>query len=140
MANSFQNAIKYLLGKGVIERAGRDIAAKTGYDKSTVSSYTTGRITPSEEFVKVFEQAYKLNLKDFDKGGGKEVLKHPDALQLLSENILLLKAEAQTNRQLIVEVLANVSKRSVMEVSAVAETQLSHNLTKIVHELKREQV
>lgn len=130
-------AVQFLYGKGTIKKD-KDIAEKTGYNKATISSYIGGRTKPSADFLEKFEKVFRLKLSDFDVGGPQEIIKHPDALQLLSENILLLKAEHQTNRQLLIEVLAAVTNRSVTEVGLIADKILSHNLEKILHELKQE--
>lgn len=137
MDTQLSHAVQYLYGKGLIKRD-KEIADKTGYNKATVSSYLSGKIAPSQSFIESFEKVFNLKLADFAEGGSKEEIKHPDALQLLSENILLLKAELQTNRQMMVEVLAAVSHRSVTEVQMMAENFLSHNLSKVLSELKQD--
>ena len=130
-------AVQHLYGTGSIKKD-KDIADKTGYNKATVSSYITGKIPPSAGFLNAFEKVFEVRIQDFDIGGAKEIIKHPDAMQLISENVLLLKAELQTNRQLMVEVLAAVTNRSVTEVQVIAEKSLSHNIAKILHELRRD--
>lgn len=131
-------AVRYLRHKDIIINEVKDIAEKTGYAKATVSNYVNGNLIPSPAFIEKFEKTFGLRLKDFEAGGQKEIIQHPDALQLLSENILLLKAEHQTNRQLIIEVLSAVTHRPVSEVELMAEKLLSHNLEKIVSELKQD--
>jgi transcriptional regulator with XRE-family HTH domain len=132
-----EKAVQYLYGQGIIKKD-KDIADKTGYNKATVSSYISGKIHPSLGFINSFEKVFNVKLDDFQEGGEKDYIKHPDAMQLISENVLLLKAELQTNRQLMIEVLAAVTNRSVTEVQMIAEKSLSHNITKILHELKQE--
>lgn len=134
---ALSHAVQYLYGKGTINKD-KDIAERTGYNKATVSSYISGRTKPSADFLHKFESVFHLKLIDFEAGGKKEVIKHPDALQLISENVLLLKAELQTNRQLVIEVLAAVTNRSVTEVELIADKILSHSLEKILHELKQD--
>ena len=129
-------AVQYLYGVGTIKKD-KDIADKTGYNKATVSSYISGKITPSAGFIDSFERVFKVKLSQFQEGGDKEVVVVPDAMQLLSESVLQLKAEMQTNRQLMVEVLAAVTNRPVTEVQLMAERFLSHNLTKIAIELRQ---
>lgn len=130
-------AVQYLYGQGTIKKD-KDIAEKTGYNKATVSSYIGGRTRPSVDFLRTFEKVFSINLADFEPGGEKELIHHPDALQLITENILLLKAEHQTNRQLLIEILASVSSRQVTEVQIIAEKLLSYNVEKMLHELRRE--
>lgn len=136
MTDSITQAVQYLYGKGIIKKD-KDIADNTGYNKATVSSYISGRTRPSRDFLEKFEKVFTIKLSDFEPGGEKEVIHHPDALQLISENILLLKAEHQTNRQLIIEVLAAITHRSVSEVQVTADKLLSHNLERVVHELRQ---
>lgn len=130
-------AVQYLYGKGII-RKDKDISDKTEYNKASVSSYLSGNLKASESFIRKFEQVFNLSLKDFEEGGSLDTIRHPDVMQLLSETILQLKAETQTNRQLLVEVLAAVTNRPVTEVQMMAERFLSHNLAKILSELKQD--
>jgi transcriptional regulator with XRE-family HTH domain len=129
-------AVQYLYGKGIITKD-KDIADKMGYNKATVSSYLSGNAKASSEFEKNFEKAFTLKLKDFAAGGKQETIEKPDAIQLLTESILQIKAEIQTNRQMMIETLAAASNRSVMDVQLMAEKLLQHNLAKILHELKQ---
>ena len=129
-------AVQSLYGKGVITKD-KDIAEKLGYTKATVSSYLSGKTKASNHFERLFEKAFDIKLSDFEPGEKNEVIIVPDSLQLLSESILQIQAEIQTNRQLMVEVLASVSRRTVTEVQATAENLLEHNLAKIVHELRQ---
>lgn len=139
MNNELIHAIQYLRGKGIVNRD-KDIAEKTGYNKTTVSSYINGTYTPSRTFIEAFENAFSIKLADFKSKGEKEQIQHPDAMQLISENVLVLKAEHQTNRQLLIEILSAVTHRSVSEVQLMADKILSHNLERILHELKQESV
>lgn len=134
--HTLEKATQYLYGKGIVTKD-KDIADKLGYDKTTVSSYLNGRTTPSPKFIREFEKHFSIKLADFAPGGKEETVEVPDAIQLLSESILQIKAELQTNRMLLIEVLASTSNRSAMEVQALAENLLSHNLTKISNELKQ---
>lgn len=129
-------AIQHLYGIGVITKD-KDIADKTGYNKATVSSYSNGRAKASLDFIRTFEKTFDLSLEDFSKDGKKEVIKKSDAMQLITENIFQIKAEIQTNRQLMIEILSAVSSRSVMDVQMMTEKLLEHNLVKIVHELRQ---
>lgn len=130
-------AVQYLYGKGII-RKDKDLAEKLGYSKATVSSYVSGKAKASRQFEIEFERVFNLKLSDFDKDENKveEIVKE-DGMQLLSETILQLKAEMQTNRQLMIETLAAASNRSVTEVQLMAESLLQHNLSKIVNELRQ---
>jgi len=129
-------AVQYLYGKGIITKD-KDIADKMGYNKATVSSYLSGNAKASSEFQKNFEKAFAIKLKEFATGGKQETIEKPDALQILTESILQIKAEIQTNRQMMIETLAAASNRSVMDVQLMAEKLLQHNLAKILHELKQ---
>lgn len=129
-------AVQHLYGKGTIAKD-KDIADRTGYNKATVSSYIGGKISPSAGFIEAFEKAFRLKLSDFQKGADKDEVVVPDAMQLVSETVLQLKAELQTNRQLMVEVLASVTNRSVTEVQLMADRLLKHNLSKIADELQQ---
>lgn len=129
-------AVQHLYGKGIIHKD-KDIADKMKYNKATISSYINGKAKASNEFERKFEKTFNLKLDDFAPGGKDEVIEHPDAMQLVAESILQIKAELQTNRQLMIEVLAAVSNRSVTEIQVLSDKTLSHNLSKIVHELRQ---
>lgn len=129
-------AVQHLYGKGIINKD-KDIADKMKYNKATVSSYINGKSKASAEFERNFEKTFNLKLQDFAAGGREETIEQPDALQLLSENILQMKAEIQACRQLVIETLAAVSDRPVSDVQLMAEKLLQHNLAKIVNELKQ---
>jgi transcriptional regulator with XRE-family HTH domain len=129
-------AVQYLYGKGVISKD-KDIADRMKYNKATVSSYINGKTKASVEFERNFEKAFNLKLADFAAGGKEETIEQPDALQLLSENVLQMKAEIQACRQLVIETLAAVSDRPVSDVQLMAEKLLQHNLSRIVNELKQ---
>jgi transcriptional regulator with XRE-family HTH domain len=128
-------AVQYLYGKGIITKD-KDIADKMGYNKATVSSYLSGNAKASSEFEKNFEKAFAIKLKEFATGGKQETIEKPDAIQLIAENLLQMQAETQTNRQLLIEILAAVSDRPVSDVQLMTEKLLQHNLSKLVHELK----
>jgi predicted transcriptional regulator len=132
-------AVQSLYGSGVITKD-KDIADKLGYTKATVSSYLSGKTKASNHFERLFEKSFDVKLSDFEPGGKHEAVIVPDSLQLITESILQMKAEIQTNRQLMVEVLAQVSDRSVSEVNLMAESLLKHNLAKIASELKQEKL
>ena len=129
-------AVQYLYGKGIITKD-KDIADRMGYNKATVSSYLSGNAQASSEFEKNFAKAFTIKLKDFAAGGMQETIKTPDAIQLITESLLQMQAETQTNRQLLVEILASVSDRPVSDIQLMTEKLLQHNLTKIVHELRQ---
>lgn len=57
-------AVKDLKHKGVIKRDG-DLAKLMKYSKGTVSAYISGKTKPSEDFIKKFEEVFKLNLNDY---------------------------------------------------------------------------
>lgn len=61
------NAVSFLKKSGKIKRDG-EIARDTEFNKSTVSQYITGRQEPSNNFIKKFEDVYKLSINDFVKG------------------------------------------------------------------------
>ena len=128
----FEKAVQHLYGQGIITKD-KDIADKTGYNKATVSSYVNGKSKISLEFIRTFEKSFNLKLTDF---GTTEKIVVEDSIQLLTEKILLIQAELQTNRQMIIEVLASVSEKSVTEVQLDAERFLAHNLKKILSELQ----
>lgn len=129
-------AVQHLYGKGIISKD-KDIADKMKYNKATVSSYINGKSKASAEFERNFEKTFNLKLVDFAAGGKEETIEQPDALQLISENVLQMKAEIQACRQLVIETLAAVSDRPVSDVQLMAEKLLQHNLSRIVNELKQ---
>jgi transcriptional regulator with XRE-family HTH domain len=133
---SIQKAVQYLYGKGMIVKDA-DISTKTGYNKSSISGIINGKAKASAKFMKTFEKAFDLKLSDFSDGGSQETIIITDAIQLISESMIQLKAEAITNRQMSIEILSAVSQRSVSDVQLLSDKLLSHNLAKLVAELKR---
>lgn len=128
--NNLTAAVQYLYGQGLITKD-KDIADKTGYNKATVSSYISGRTRPSSEFIDKFQSAFRINLDDFAPGGEKEIIQQPDAVMQILDNVRMQRAEHITNRQLLIEVLAATTSRSVSEVQLMAERLLSHNMEKL---------
>jgi len=61
------NAVKWLYCNEKIEKD-KDIVDKTGYVKSTVSSYIKGKIKASPEFRTKFEEVFDLRLSEFVNG------------------------------------------------------------------------
>ena len=60
-----KRAVRWLKGRGIINKD-KDIVDKTGYRKSTVSGYISGKIDASSDFRTKFENAFKLSLADFE--------------------------------------------------------------------------
>lgn len=65
-------AIAHLKGSGVIRRD-NDVAEDIGYTKSVVSGYKSGNAKISSDFIKKFENHYKIRLSDFGGGQQKEM-------------------------------------------------------------------
>lgn len=60
-----KNAIKHLKSEGLIRFENKDVAERTGYDKSTVSEYIRGIEPASPTFQKEFEEKFGICLEDF---------------------------------------------------------------------------
>lgn len=60
-----KRAVRWLRGRGILNK-NKDITEKTGYGKSTVSGYITGKIIASADFRKEFEKAFELSLADYN--------------------------------------------------------------------------
>lgn len=131
-----QKAVEYLYLHRLIVKD-LDISKKTGYSRSSVSGYLIGKVKASPQFLKNFEKAFDLKLSDFGDTVTQEAIVVTDAVQLISESIVQLKAEALTNRQMSIEILAAVSNRPVSDVQLLSEKLLSHNLALLLSELKR---
>ncbi|RYE02354.1 MAG: hypothetical protein EOP50_00195 [Sphingobacteriales bacterium] len=58
-------AVAYLIGKGVIKKDG-DVVERLKMSKGTFSAYKGGKLPPSKNFVRNFENAYEIKLSDFD--------------------------------------------------------------------------
>lgn len=129
-------AVQYLYGKGIIKKD-IDIANKTGYNKSTVSSYISGRIEPSQDFVQAFEKSFKIKLSDFKEGGQHETVLTSDPLQLISERLLQVFAISRVNQSLLLEILSNQSGKTVMELQRIVSSAMDEELKQIVRELKQ---
>lgn len=135
--NALASAVQYLYGKGIIKKD-KDISDKTGYNKATVSSYINGKISPSEGFVKTFEKVFRLSLKDFEKGGQLEQVPATDPLQLISEKVLQIYATARVNQSLLVEILANQTGKTVMELQRATTAAMDAELKELLHELRQD--
>ena len=136
MRQNLKNAVQYLYGVGEIKKD-KDIAEKLGYNKSTVSSYVSGRTDPSRDFVELFEKTFKIKLSDFAVGGAKEIIVKEDPLQLFAESLLQVKAYARVNQSLLVEILAHQTGKTVMELHRVIASAMDAELKAIAHELKQ---
>ena len=136
MRESLKNAVQYLYGIGEIKKD-KDIAERLGYNKSTVSSYITGRSEPSRDFVETFENVFKIKLSDFAEGGNKEIIVKDDPMQLFAENLLQVKAYVRVNQSLLAEILANQTNKTVMELHRVISTAMDAELKEIARELKQ---
>lgn len=55
-------AVDLLKSYKIIKRD-REVAERTGYDKSVVSSYLSGRVKPSKNFVDKFQEVFKESLQ-----------------------------------------------------------------------------
>jgi predicted transcriptional regulator len=124
-------AVKHLYNTGVIEND-KDIADKMGKSQALVSNYLKGKVKPSFAFIREFEKMYKLSLEDFTEDMAAKSIVVADSVQLIAESILQMKAEMQTNRQMMVELMALVSKKSVSEVQLMADSLLKRNIEKIL--------
>lgn len=136
-SNTLASAVQYLYGKGIIKKD-KDIADKTGYNKATVSSYLSGKIPPSEGFIKTFEKVFRLHLKDFEKGGQLEQVPATDPLQLISEKVLQLYATARVNQSLLIEILANQTGKTVMELQRAVSASMDAELKELINELRQD--
>lgn len=131
-----QHAIQYLKGKGVIKRDG-DIAQKTGYNKSTVSSYIGGRTIPSENFLHKFESVYGIKLDQFKKGSPTDEIPIKDPLRELLEQVLQIKAYSIVNQSLLVEILAEQTGKPVMQYRTIVEQAMEAELKSLMTLLKQ---
>lgn len=57
-------AVEDLYNNKII-RKDKDIADKTGYSKSTVSGYISGKVMASEDFLKEFENKFEIRLANY---------------------------------------------------------------------------
>lgn len=137
--NALATAVQHLYGTGVINKD-KDIADKTGYNKATVSSYLSGKIAPSSDFLQSFEKAFRVSVKDFDKGGKLQPIAAPNPMQLLTEKMIQLTAINRVNQSLLIEVLANQSGKTVMELQRVVSAAMDAEIKQLLDELRREQV
>lgn len=63
---NLQRAVAYLKSIGAIKRD-NEIADKLKYSKGTVSAYISGKTQPSPEFIKKFENYFKVKVSSFNK-------------------------------------------------------------------------
>lgn len=136
MQKELQSAIQYLYGQGTIKKD-KDIADATGYNKATVSSYVSGRTKPSRDFIAAFQKAFGVRLEDFKTNGSKDAIKEDNPLQLISERVLQLYAAARVNQSLLVEVLANQTGKTVLELQRVVSSAVDAELKQLLDELRR---
>jgi transcriptional regulator with XRE-family HTH domain len=130
-------AVQHLYGSGAIKKD-KDIADRTGYNKATVSSYISGKIPPSEGFLKTFEKTFRLRLQDFEKGGPLEPIPVIDPLQLISEKLMQLYATSRVNQSLLIEILANQTGKTVMELQRAVSAAMDAELKELLHELRQD--
>lgn len=128
-------AVKYLRDHRVIKRD-KDIADLTGYAKASISNYTNGKLMASHKFIEKFEEVYKLKVSDFKVGGEKEEVHVADSFQLMAESFVKLLAGTRVNQSLLIEILANQSGKTNMELSLIVNDTMEQELKQIVNELK----
>ena len=123
-------AVKYLIARGDIMTSA-DLAEKMNYSTASVSVYMTGKETPSNKFKIKFERTFDIKLEYFEPGGKNENVETPNLINDINDSLLVIKAEIATTRQMMIEFLAAANNKSVMEVQAMADTLLAHNLKKL---------
>lgn len=136
---SLQKAVQYLYGQGAIKKD-KDIADKTGYNKATVSSYTSGRTKVSEDFAEAFERVFKIKLKDFEDGGMLAPIEIKNPSQLMLERVVQLTAISRVNQSLLVEILASQTGKTVMELQRAVSSAMDAELKSALAELKQDGV
>jgi len=135
MQKQIAAAVQFLYGKGIIKKD-KDIADRTGYNKATVSSYISGRTTPSADFIAAFEKAFRLKVSDFGKGGALEPIPVQDPVQVVSERIIQIYAISRVNQSLLVEILSHQTGRTIMELQRVVNVAMDAELKQLLAELK----
>lgn len=123
-------AVKYLTARGDILNSA-ELAEKMNYSTASVSRYMTGKEIVSDKFKVKFERTFDIKLEYFEPGGKNENVETPNLIEDINESLLVIKAEIATSRQMMIEFLAVAQNKSVMEVQAMADTLLAHNLKKL---------
>jgi len=62
---ALEAAVAYLIGMGVVKKDA-DVCEATGEQKGNFSSFKSGAVKPTKNFVLKFEDHYRLKLSDFD--------------------------------------------------------------------------
>lgn len=117
---ALRNAVKSLKQNDLIKND-KDIITRTGYKKSAVSLYVNGAAPVSGDFVKKFEEVFKLNLKDYRVEGEKAEPRtgnSEDKYTLLLEK-LLAEREAELT----------ILRKGVQKITESLDTVLSNQIT-----------
>jgi transcriptional regulator with XRE-family HTH domain len=134
-----RRAVQYLYGKGLIRRD-KDIADKTGYNKTSVSSYINGNVKASDRFLQAFQRTFKIELSKFEEGSPEEIVTPGDPMQLLMERILKTYAVARVNQSLLIEILAAQTGKTVMELHRVVSSAMEVETKEILRELRQDEL
>lgn len=127
-------AVRSLYGQGVINKD-KDIADKTGYKKSTVSGYISGKVDASPGFRKKFEEVFELKLSDFaetaavNKITPSQMLSTEGVSVTLQDYINLLHRENER--------LYNIVNSSLGRISADQQVALAYQKAWVEYEADR---
>jgi hypothetical protein len=128
-------AISYLIGMGIIENDG-DVADKLKMEKGNLSNYKNGKKPYNNNLVVKFEQAYGLNLMDFDpkkykplfgiqeKSGPSQVPDHLlNLVKTEADNIRLSLQRLETNLFSMPDPRTNVGSEGFQSAASDKKTK-----------------
>lgn len=97
-----------------LESPNAEISDRTGYDKGNVSKIMNGILQPSNKFIQLFEQAFHINIEDFDlkteKPPEREPYNFEDAVAEKVANRVMeeLKPYIARSRDMLLKAIANI--------------------------------
>lgn len=92
----FTEDVEQLRSKRIIVQD-KDIIARTGYKKSTISNYLSGKVSPSKPFLKKFYEVYSLDL-GMNKVFASKLYDKNNMLELEKENMRLEESLIDKNK------------------------------------------
>lgn len=129
---ALQNAVAHLKGKKIIKTEG-EISTKTGFSKGTVSSYLSGNHIPSVNFIDKFQEAFKLNLEDFNKPAPVSINNTTDVAM---EAIIRSESMLRVNASYIAEIYGHLMKVPATKVLRDMEQMAGDEALKKLDQLK----
>lgn len=116
-----------------------DIVASTGFSKTVVSNYLSGRIKASDNFLDKFEKVYGVDI--FNKNGLSNDIEITTSLHAelgrINEILIRLQATARISTMSVIELRAKVYGRAYSLEATEMEKTIAEEVSRLLDELKK---